>query len=183
MVTLEYENILDNFPKWWVVDSDSNNYKFTYSFQVTFTELDTNLTNFKQGWQINYAIGNDLDKIAQKYNLVRNQYDTDDSFRAKIKSYLPVFSGSGSKEDIKAILSFLTSLEEDDITFTDIREMVFSIIISIDASTDPTILNEIVDIVPDIKAAGTYVLDISYASKGNIFLTNLSTTNGEDKIL
>jgi len=174
--------MLDNLPGWWVKDINSNNYKFVSSFETSFDTVENEILEFKHGWQINYATGIDLDKIAEKYSLVRNKNDTDESFRAKIKSYLLIFSGSGTDDDIKDILSFYTGLETTDITITQIREMVFSIIIAVDSDTDETILNDVVNIVPDIKAAGTYVLEIDYASKNNIFLTNLSETNGADKL-
>lgn len=175
--------ILNNTPGWWIKDTDSNNYKFVYSFEDTFDNTVENLEEFKKGWQINYATGTDLDKIAEKYGLVRNQHDTDDSFRAKIKTYLLTFSGSGSVPDIKKILSFLTSLDEDDITIESVRTLVYNILISVDAETDFTILNEVTNTIPTIKAAGVYVLETNYTSANNIFLTNLSKTNNEDKIL
>jgi len=184
MTELIYTNsILEDLPNWWVKDEDTNNYKFVSSFEVEFTTLDVNLTGFKNSWQVNNATGDELEKIAEKYDLVRNQYDTDDSFRAKIKSYLATLSGKGSTNDIKSIISFFTGLETSDITIVDIRTMVINIDIAITATTDIIILAEIVNIVPNIKAAGVYVLEINYSSSDNIFLSNLSTTNGEDKIL
>jgi len=184
MTTLVYtQDILNNLPDWWKKDEDSNNYKFVSSFETTFETTNNALTSFKEGWQINTATGTDLDKIAKKYNLIRTQYDTDISFRAKIKSYLNVLSGKGTMTDIQNILSFFTGLDADDITVTEVREMVFSISIAVDKDTDLNILADIVNIVPRIKAAGTYCLRIDYTSKNGIFLTNLSKTNNDDKIV
>lgn len=178
------ENILKNLPSWWKKGEDSNNFKYVFSFETSFENIKNDALEFKKGWQINNATNSDLDKIAEIFpNLIRTKDDTDESFRAKIKSYLSIFSGHGSVTDIKTILAFYTGLDTTDIEVEIIREMVIKVHISIDSSTDSTILDTIVDVLPEIKAAGVYVLPTEYESKNNIFLTNLSTTNGVDKLL
>ena len=177
------KKILDNVPNWWTKESGSNNYEFVYSFENEFNNTETQLDNFKKGWQINYAEGYDLDKIALKYNLVRNQYDTDNSFRQKIKTYLLTFSGSGTETDFKDILSFLTGLDTDDISIELVRELLINVNIAIDDSTDLVILNGINTYLPNIKAAGVYILNTNYTSSNNIFRLNLSGVNSEDTLL
>ena len=176
-------NILENYPNWWKRDLTSNNYKFVYSFNTSFDGFQNVLQSFKESWQINKATGNDLDKIANRYGLIRTKFDTDESLRSKIKSYLTILSGKGTIPDLQNILSFYTGLETTDITIEELREMVLSLSIAIDVDTDESTLVNVVDIIPDIKTAGVYIVGPEYSSKDNIFLSNLSTSNGEDKIL
>lgn len=119
-------------------------------FDAFVVQLDA----MKASVQIDTAEGSDLDNIGANIGLTRDLGETDVSFRARIKSYFPGLSGSGTITELKATINRVTGVEEDNITITEIEEAKFRV------TVDVTELNELIEtiqsIVWDAKSAGVY---------------------------
>jgi hypothetical protein len=60
-----------------------------------------------------------LDDIGKLFKLARDNGESDDSYRARIKAYFQAFSSGGTLEGMKNAIILMTGLNEDDITITE----------------------------------------------------------------
>jgi hypothetical protein len=121
------------------------------------------------------ATGEFLDDIGYLFRLQRNVGESDDLFRARIKSYFVANSGGGTADAIKNAVASAINISPDDVIVTDIPTLKFRVTFPV-LDLGP-IINTVKGVVQSAKAAGTYVYyTISYdlATEGLSLSENLT---------
>lgn len=155
-----------------LLDSLSEEYKTLYS----------NIDGLKEELNINTIDGTFLDDLGKLFRLSRLEGESDESYRAKIRSYWSVLTGGGTSEGIKSAIVLLVGVNEDDITITS-ENLIIVVQITV-GDVNIVTLNNVPIIVNLAKAAGIYYDNkIKLLSKNMIFRSNLSEVNGGDTLL
>jgi len=176
------ERVIENIPSFYQRDTSSNNYRFIISYTSEIDKYLLEIAELKEGFQIDTAENGELDIIARNFNLRRQQSEDDDTFRQRIKSYLPSFSGEGRIGDLTNVISVITGLPEDTITIITTEDLIFVVNIAISDETNLDGINLINETIQKNKAAGTYLKGTNFVSANDTFYINLSFVNGSDLI-
>lgn len=171
----------NSFPTWW--DRTNNTYNLLYGLANEYYNLYLNINDGKQSIQLNTATGDDLDAIGKLFKLAREEGESDNVYRAKIKGYWGALTGGGTIDGIKNAISLFVDIDIDKVTITE-NNLRITVEVDIDEDFDLALLDEIPPIVNLSKAAGVYYgEEIDAQSANGVFRTNLSYVNGEDKII
>ncbi len=135
-----------------IYQEGSNTTVIVDSLVNQFTEFQNQITELKKAIQISTATGEYLDDIGKLFNLVREEGESDDSFRARIKSFWPGFSGSGTYEDLKAIINRIVGLENTTIEEIAPLKILLKFTVGEDIDLTPTIK----EVIWKAKPAGVY---------------------------
>jgi len=137
-----------------VYQEGSNINVIVNSLMEQFRELEEQISNLKKEIQISTATGKYLDDIGKLFNLTRENGESDNEFRARIKAFWPGFSGSGTLSDLKATISRMTGISEDSIDLVELGPL--KILIKSNIGPDFGLIQSIRDVVWKAKAAGIY---------------------------
>ena len=101
--------ILDKFSdKIYNKEKSSNLYKILSSLSSELDVFITKLDEVKNAKFVDYAKGNDLDRIGNIVNVIRFRNENDATYRGRIKGKVPTFIGGGTVTAIKEVVhSFL----------------------------------------------------------------------------
>lgn len=174
--------LLGHIPAFYDKDTNSNNYKFFVSFASEIEDLNSSIEDLKVAIQVTTATGQYLDDIGELFLLRRNGNESDRTYRTRILTYWKGFTGGGTFESIRQSILNTGLVDENSFSITEIRPLVFQINIGITEELDPDLINQILQIINNIKAAGMYVTTTEYTSSNNMFRLNVSEVNGEDYI-
>ena len=183
------DKILGYLPQHWVKDSGSNNYKFILSISTESDDIDVNIVGLETSIQLNTATGSYLDDIGLIFKLYRNDGESDDSFRSRIKAFFQANLGGGCEPNMVTALAGSLGLLETQVDVITDEANVFTIEITIDVTFDLSLLNNVSEIVERSKAAGMYYdtrkgdSGIIIESENNIFMTQIGQTNNNQKVL
>jgi hypothetical protein len=103
--------ILDNIPDLYNKEEGSNIYNLLNSIAVELDTFVSNLEEVRKAKFVDYAVQNDLDKIAAILNMKRFINENDDSFRGRIKSKVPSFIGGGAISALKQVVNNYLGVE------------------------------------------------------------------------
>jgi len=86
-------------------DADSNNYKLLSIINSEFQNIEQIINDIKNAHFVDLAEGKSLEYIASLFNVRRQQNETDDHFRARIKLAFSKISNMASINDVKEIVA------------------------------------------------------------------------------
>ena len=126
----------------WKSDKKTFNYMDSFGDEIDVV-WDTMDYIQKTSW-IDTSTGNDLDRVAAIFDLLREAGETDPVFRARIKATIPTFTGGGTKSAIQDVIygytgvrptivdgiypaEFYVTLPDTDIAGVDIEDMLAQI--------------------------------------------------------
>lgn len=176
-------NTLKRLPEHYAKETTSNNYKFLVSFTDVLDGVATDINTLENNLFISTSSGTYLDRKGMLFNIPRDGL-SDIDYRNKIIFLNASKIGGGTAEAIKFALINSLGLPESSIMVEDTNiSCVFSITITINESTDITIFSNILSIIDNSKAAGTYNRGVSFESEDSVFRVNISTVNGGDVLL
>lgn len=92
--------IYKTLPCYYAKDSDTNIYRFLNSFADSLETFSSNLNLMRSQLYVDTASGDSLDKLGAVFNLPRMPGESDNLYRARIKSYIPGFLGGGTFDAI-----------------------------------------------------------------------------------
>jgi len=124
------------------------------SFVLSFNVVENNVDNLKNEIQIDTASGEELDDIAKLYSLARDEGESDDLFRSRIKNYVDIKNIDGVRKYLKNYLINLTgetSIEVNEFP-TNPMKLYITGFLPLDWSQD-----RLRTIVEEIKVAGTKI--------------------------
>ena len=191
MVKTFTDKLLDNLPQHMTKDEDSNNYNFFKSLKSSLDNITININGTENSIQLNTATGAYLDAIGKLFSLNRTTNESDTNFRARIKAYFQANIGGGSKPNMKDALANSFGVPEENITvvISTVSSSIFHLEVLVTDTVPLEIFNNVLQIVDKTKAAGVY-FDTSQGNGGviiggeqTIFMTQISKTNSEDKLL
>lgn len=176
------KRILRSFPRHY---RDGKNVNLLVDcMNIPFQRFDVQKQNLKNSINIYTAQGSDIDVFGQLFKITRVPGEDDESLRTRILSFWGIYTRSGTKEDLKIILSTILNLNINDIN---IEEPETPLILQIEVSITPQVniqtLNLLNGIVISSKAAGVYIKPTKLISKNGGFITNMSKVNGGDIVL
>lgn len=155
-MTARVEKVLSELQSWWNKEDDSDTYNLILSFCDELDSYELEQVNLHTELYVNTATGQRLDDLGRLFKLARNPGELDDSYRSRIKSYWPGFSGGGTIPAIKSTINRITGVPEANVTVTDIEFMKFNVDTLLDSIEATMLVDTIREVVWDIKAAGTY---------------------------
>lgn len=103
--------ILDNIPDAYNKDAEGNVYKILNPIAKRLDEFLVNLDEVKKAKWVDYAKGEDLDKIGNILNMKRFNNESDNSYRGRIKARVPSFIGGGTISAIKQVITGYLGVE------------------------------------------------------------------------
>lgn len=104
--------ILDNIPdNAYNKDKDSNINKILSSISTELDDFINEMDKVRNAKFIEYASGEDLDKLGALLNLKRFSNEGDLNFRGRIKARVPSFIGGGTIESIKQVIQNFLGVE------------------------------------------------------------------------
>ena len=160
-----------------------NLYALLKSFAEEYGILYENIEGLIRVIDVDKATGSFLNDLGKLFNLSRGEDETDEQYRAKVKSYWSVLSGGGTPEGIKAAIVLLIGVDIDDVIIMS-ADLIISVEIQITDNTNVASLNDVANVINLAKPAGVYYNNrVEITSKNNIFTTNLSSVNGPDTLL
>lgn len=171
--------ILEHLPKVFNRDNDSNNYGFIKSFAYSFDVATSQAQTLSNALFIDTCTGSYLDRKGALYGLSRGSL-SDADFRTVIKGHKAGVVGGGINQSIKNSIKGVISCSDSDITITTPSAAIFSINVAVNYTWSPYVLTRA--FFDSIKAAGTWVQEITFTSQGGLFLVNVSAVNGTDTI-
>lgn len=170
------QKLITRVPHWWNKSTTSNFYNLSKSFAhemgVQYIEID----NLKIEISVNTASGKRLDDLGNIFKLKRWSNESDDSFRARIKSYWPGFSGGGTIPSIKSTINRITGVPEADIEVIEVDFIKFRAKVLLDSEEDLLLQDTIVDTVWKVKGAGIYPF-IEWILGGDLLKETLTATD------
>lgn len=86
-------------------DPNSNNYKLLKILDSEFQNIERAINDLKDAHFVDFAEGKSLEYIASLFNIRRQQNETDDHFRVRIKLAFSKISNMASINDIKEIVA------------------------------------------------------------------------------
>jgi hypothetical protein len=103
--------ILDNMPNMYNKEKESNVYKVLSPIANQLDNLIKEMEKVKEGKFIDYAIGEELDKIAKILNMKRFLNESDNNFRSRVKIKVKSFIGGGTKQAISEVVKTYLGVE------------------------------------------------------------------------
>lgn len=177
------DNLLKNLPDFYDTSEQSNNNTLMTAFGRTMDSVDINISALQTSIQISTAIGQQLDDIGALFDITRDGR-TDEQFRSVILGFWSSILGGGTKTSIKTVIQNVFGFPLDDISINEINDATFTIELIIDDTNDITfIYDNVFSNVNNVKASGTFLVDVLFNSKNNVFLTNFSEINGGNLLL
>jgi len=86
-------------------DSDSNNYKLLSILDSEFQSIEQTISDIKNAHSVDYASGKSLDYIGQLFNIRRQQNETDEHYRTRIKISFSKLTEMATIKDIKEVVA------------------------------------------------------------------------------
>lgn len=104
-------------PTYWGRTGTNNEIVTGYSIEINrFTKQ---MQLLYERLSIETAQAQYLDDIGKLFRLARDNGESDNSYRARIKAYFQAFSSGGTLEGMKNAILLMTGLDDDDITITE----------------------------------------------------------------
>jgi len=175
--------MLDNFPTSFNKEEGSNN-------KYLFDAIEIALHNVRELALIDLdyvfiesSTGIYLDKLGLLFGLDRKKDELDEDYKVRLLS----LSGnetvlSGTEQAIMNNIRKEIDVDEDDILFNEIRNLVFNVDIYITPLIDLSEV-KIRSIIDSTKAAGVLVKTVDFFAKFSVVTSNLSYVNGPDFLL
>jgi hypothetical protein len=124
---------------------------------IEIEKINETLADVEKALFVDTAEGQDLDRIAKIFNLVRKDGEDDESFRMRIKSYYQSVMKSGTVDDIK---EYFTNLFDLTVNVGDEDKAIFNIKFEDSATSEQ--IKVIRENVGNVRAAGTfYTLELN----------------------
>lgn len=96
--------IFNNMPQMYNSDEQGNLYNILKPFGDALDNLLIDMESVRNAKFVDYALGNDLDKIASILNVKRFVNENDDTFRSRVKSHISTFIGGGTIYAIQQVV-------------------------------------------------------------------------------
>jgi len=170
--------IVGNLPNFFKREKANSNYKLIDSVGSSLTDWDLENYNTAQAVFISTAQGNEIDLIAEYFNLYRYSGEGDEHLRARVRSFIPGFIGGGVESSI--VLNFWNrwGWTVDTVDY-DSPNPLFKLRLNVypalaDIASGDVTFDEVIDYCNLVKAAGTGFIPIFY--------TTIDESNGENII-
>jgi hypothetical protein len=157
-MTTTIDLLLRELPSWVDKSDGSNTYEILKSFADEFDIFSAEADNVHTEIFVNGATGSRLDDLAKIFKLSRKPNESDNSFRNRVKAFWPGFSGAGTIPAIISTVQNITGLPSNQITITEDSppKMKFTGTFDITSQIEAFLINDIIDAVTLIKAAGVW---------------------------
>ncbi|AIY89880.1 hypothetical protein [Geoglobus acetivorans] len=176
-------------------DPDSNNYKLLKILDSEFSNIELEAENVRNAHFVDYASGKSLDYIGQLFNVRRQQGETDEHFRARIKIAFSKLTEMTTIKDIKEVVASALKTKTSRVRVLDrydIEPALFEVWVWLqDLNNAGLTIQELKDLLQAIKPAGvrldtkqfgtfTYrsINDVSDPTKGYNDLANSNPNAG-----
>lgn len=105
------EFVLNNLPDNYNKNTNSNIYRILNAFSMELDKFLVEMDKVKNSRFVDYASGNDLDKIGSILSLKRLNNENDDTYRGRIKARIPSFIGGGTTYAIRQVVRNFLGVE------------------------------------------------------------------------
>lgn len=166
------KDILNNFPSFLKINSDSNNYKLINSYGLELDSITSHNDNLLKTIQLSTSTGSNLDDIAKIFKLLRLDGENDSDLRDRIKAFWQGAIGGGTETSLINMLKLLLNIPESNITITEITALKIKIKVIIEDNTSDIV--KVKNIILRSKAAGTFII-IDFDFNLNENLTTLDS--------
>jgi len=150
------DSILENLPHWWAKSPESRTYKILLSLVSELDGLSDETARLHLEVFVNAATGIYLDDLGKIFKLTRLPSETDDSFRQRIKAFVPSFQGGGTLYAIKRAISDIMEIPVGDIAINEFEPMKLRISVPILTPEQMLRIPATKSTVLDVKAAGIF---------------------------
>lgn len=202
-MTERLDRMLDYLPSWWDTDVGSITYEWMLSVSDELDRFDIESDNLRLSLFVDTALGEELDSIGALFRLARKPAESDEFYRARIKSAAAIFRSSGTKPGIISAIVDLAGVDPSDVVITEdfpANPLKFQVEITFPDQESLDLKDAAVEAIQDAKAAGVYakilltiggelltdVVDcddtvlISLVVPGSFFTIDVSLIDGSD---
>ena len=172
------DGIMSNLPDFYDSENSSGNYRFIDSIGSSLTEWDVELNDTNLAMFISTAQGNEIDLVAEYFNLYRYSGETDSHLRGRVRSFIPGFIGGGVESSI--VLNFWNrwGWTVDTVDYPEPNPL-FKLRLNVypalaDLNSGAVTFAEVIDYANMVKAAGCGFIPVFY--------TVIDVDNGENII-
>ena len=132
------------------------------------------VTNLRNQIYINSCSGSNMDDLAKLFRLPRNTGEADSEYRQRIKGYFQSAISFGTKDNLKSALASLLSIDESDVTITELSALIIKIEIPVPFDLD--LVDAVSETISTTKAAGVYVREeLEFTKTENVTVTSVSS--------
>lgn len=173
-------NILENLPKIFNKDESSNNHGFIKSFADSYDLATIQEQLLSEQLFIDTCTGTNLDRKGALYGIARGIL-SDADYRNLIKSRTAYAVGGGIVQSIKDAVKGVVDCSDSDITVTSVSAATFSVNVAVNETYSITVLSRA--FFDEIKAAGTWLEELTLTTQSSIWMMNISFMNSADTLL